>query len=221
MKDKIYSHQTVFFKILIFGILFSALHLVLERGLSFAASDVALTFLVRPLNIGIILCDAASFFVCYAFFLISTTCFGTRKSIASFFLLVALTLAKHLGNWMAFLATEKVTSAIDIRLSALTAVSSILIELLQHAFVIVALLLLLHFGKSEKSAALSVCGIMLAVNLISRIITDIDYGAPTSSAEVWVMVAYYLFDVLLYGVIAYAVIRQIQKHEYKKCPAID
>lgn len=224
MKDKIYSPTTVFLKILIFGILFSALYIVLERSQAYVSSDVALTFLVRPLNIGIILCEAVSFFIGYALLLISVSSFGVRKSISSFLLLIALTLVKHLGDWMVFLITEKVTSAINIRLSSLTAASSIFLELLQHALVIVVFLV--FFGKDRqfntpaKSASFAVCGTMLTVNLISRIITDINYGAPSSTAEVWVMVAYYLFDILLYGVIGYTVIRQIQKHECKKCPAI-
>lgn len=224
MKDKIYSPTTVFLKILIFGILFSALYIVLERSQAYVSSDVALTFLVRPLNIGIILCEAVSFFIGYALLLVSVSSFGVRKSISSFLLLIAFTLAKHLGDWMVFLITEKVTSAINIRLSALTAVSSIFLELIQHALVIVVCLVFFgkdrQFNTPSKNAIFAVCGIMLAVNLISRIITDINYGAPTSTAEVWVMVAYYLSDILLYGVIAYAVIRQIQKHECKKCPAI-
>ena len=224
MKDNLYSHKTVFFKILLFGALFAVLHIALERGLSYAASDVSLTALVRPLNVAIILCDAASFFLLYALVLTSASLFGTKRSTASFLLLIALTLFKHLANWMIFLVTENVTSAINIRLSALTAASSIFIELLQHALVIVCILILFRKPSEKeptKIATFAICGVMLAVNLISRVITDIDYGAPSSAAEIWVMVAYYLFDILLYVGGAYIVMQQIQKRERKKCPAID
>ena len=49
--------------------------------------------------------------------------------------------------------------------------------------------------------------IMLAtVNVSMRIYSDIGYGAPADLSEILVMIAYYLFDILL-GVILYAVCR--------------
>ena len=49
--------------------------------------------------------------------------------------------------------------------------------------------------------------VMLAtVNVSMRIYSDIGYGAPSGLSEVLVMIAYYLFDVLL-GVLLYAVCR--------------
>ena len=45
---------------------------------------------------------------------------------------------------------------------------------------------------------------LIAVNVAMRIYSDIGYGAPSGASEVFVMIIYYLFDVLL-GVILYTV----------------
>lgn len=213
------SNQTVkrlFLKLLVFGIGFSLLHIVLERCMAFAASDVTLSAWVRVLNVAIILCDAAFFFVEYAILFASLKQYGIGTSLSVILLPVALALFKHIGNWWAFLITENITQAIDIRLSAVTAFSSILIELLQYGLV---LAVLLCFRKSPDGARLLlVCGILLAVNLISRIIGDIEYGAPTSMGEIGVMLAYYAFDTFLYGPAAYLVMRFTVKKQNRKDP---
>ena len=213
MKDTAYSKQTIFIKMLMWGLFLAVIHIVLERVLAYVATDVALVAFVRPLNIAIILCDAMGFFVTYSLLTLSVSRIGTGGSSAAILLTVVLTLVKHLGNWLVFLISENVTSAIDWHLSAMTAASSILIELVQHATIILALALIFSPRRSlenpVKVGLLSVSGIMVAINVISRIITDVEYGAPSSSAEIWVMVAYYAFDIVLYGVVGYVLMRTI------------
>lgn len=208
--------KKTFFKMLVFGLALSILHIVLERCMAFAGSDVALIDFVLPLNIAIILCDAAFFFIAYALLFSSLSRFGTKNSAAALLLPVALTLFKHLANWWAFLITENVTEAIDVRLSFMTAASSIAIELLQYSLIIGVLLALRKHPDGLR--LLGFCGVMLAVNLISRLIGDIEYGAPTSAHEIGIMIAYYAFDIFLYGPLAYLLMRLIIKKEYKKDP---
>ena len=221
MKDKIYSQKSVLLKILLFGLFFSVLHILLERVLSYASADVALMHLTRPLNIGIILCDAVGFFIGYALFssLFFTHSETKKKSdfIPPFLLLPAITVFRHVGNWLVFLMTENVTSAIDLRLSFVALLSALLIEFFQHAIILAfALFVLYPRNASSRMTALTVSAVMLAINLISRIISDVNYGAPASTAEVWIMVAYYLFDIVLYGMIGYLSISAILRAEIKK-----
>ena len=209
------SHATptvkkLFFKMLIYGFALSLLHILLERTMAFAGSDVALLGAVPFLNLAIVLCDATFFFILYAL-VVSSTRFGARQALAVLLLPVALALFKHVANWIAFLITENITHAIDVRLSFTTATSSIAIELLQYALVLAVLWLLRKHPDGIR--LLGICGAMLAINLFSRLIGDIDYGAPTSLAEIGVMLAYYSFDIFLYGPLAYQAMRWIVKKQ--------
>ncbi len=47
--------------------------------------------------------------------------------------------------------------------------------------------------------------LILLIKIITRIINDVTYGAPTSAGEVLLMVVYYLSDVV-YGAVAYGII---------------
>lgn len=207
--------KTLFCKALLFGVAFSLLHVLLERTMAFAGSDVAMMGAVPFLNLAIMLCDAAFFFVLYAFTFVSIR-YGVRESLSILLLPAALAIFKHLINWMVFLITENITNAIDIRLSFTTATSSIFIELFQYALVLAVLWLLRK--RPDNIRLLGICGIMLAINLISRAIGDIAYGAPTSAAEIGVMLAYYSFDIFLYVPLAYQVMKQIVKKQIQKEP---
>ena len=214
------SHSTptvknLFFKMLIYGVALSLLHILLERAMAFAGSDVALVGAVPFLNLAIVLCDAAFFFILYALVL-SATRFGVKQPPAVLLLPVALAFFKHIANWMAFLITENITKAIDVRLSFTTATSSIAIELFQYALVLAVLWLLRKHPDGIR--VLSVCGVMLGINLFSRLLGDISYGAPTSLAEIGVMLAYYSFDIFLYGPFAFQAMRWLVKKQIQKEP---
>ena len=199
--------KKLFIRMLCFGVAFSLLHIVLERSMAFVGSDVALMDILPLLDLAIVLCDAVFFFVEYALLASALFRFSPRMVPGTLLLPVAICLFKHFGNWWAFLITEHVTDAINLRLSALTAVGSIVIEMVQYGAV---LAVLLGFKKRpERTRALLVCGVLLAVNLLSRIIGDIEYGAPTSAAEVGVMMAYYAFDIALYGPAAFLFMRRL------------
>ena len=70
------------------------------------------------------------------------------------------------------------------------------------------------FAKGKKNplqiSAIFAGGLLSINNILSRIVTDISYGAPESFDEVMVMAAYYLSDVLVAG-IAYIIIINIFK----------
>lgn len=198
------------------GIVFSVLHTVLERGLAFSVSDVSLNWLTRPLDIAITLCDAAFFFLLYALLFSSLARFGTAQSLSAILLPVALAIFKHIGNWLTVLVTENVTQAMYIRLTFVTAASSIAIELFQYGLVLAVLLGCKKYP--ERMRLLLVCGIMVAINLISRLIGDIEYGAPTSTRELGIMLAYYAFDIFLYGPVAYFLMCFTAARQYRKDP---
>lgn len=214
------SHSTatakkLFSRMLIFGVVFSLLHIILERTMAFAGSDVALIDLIPTLNFAIVLCDAAFFFTEYALLFSSVCLFGMRQS-SLLLLPVALALFKHVTNWLVFLITENVTQAIAIRLSFMTAASAIAIELVQYGLVLAVLLWLRT--RPDGIRLLGICGVTLAVNLLSRVIGDIEYGAPSSLNEIGVMMAYYAFDIFLYGPLAYQVMRWIVKGQIQEEP---
>ena len=197
--------KKLFIRMLCFGVALSLLHIVLERSMAFAGSDVALEDIVPILNLAIVLCDAVFFFVEYALLASALFRFSPRNVFGTILLPVAICLFKHLGNWWAFLITEHVTDAMNLRFSALTAAGAIAIELVQYGAI---LAVLLGFrNRPERTRTLLVCGVLLAVNLLSRIIGDVEYGAPSSAAEIGVMMAYYAFDIVLYGPAAFLFMR--------------
>ena len=197
--------KKLFIRMLGFGVALSLLHIVLERSMAFAGSDVALVDIVPILNLAIVLCDAVFFFVEYALLASALFRFSPRNVFGTILLPVAICLFKHLGNWWAFLITEHVTDAMNLRFSALTAAGAIAIELVQYGAI---LAVLLGFrNRPERTRTLLVCGVLLAVNLLSRIIGDVEYGTPSSAAEIGVMMAYYAFDIVLYGPAAFLFMR--------------
>lgn len=214
------SHSTttakkLFFRMLILGVVFSLLHIVLERAMAFSGSDVALIGWIQPLNFAIILCDATFFFTVYALLFSAIGLCGTKQS-SILLLPVALALFKHIANWSFFLLTENVTQAVAVRLSFMTAASAIAIELLQYGLVLAVLFALRSHPDGIR--LLGICGVMLAINLISRVIGDIEYGAPSSAKELGIMLAYYAFDIFLYFPVAYLVMRYIANRQNKKDP---
>ena len=57
--------------------------------------------------------------------------------------------------------------------------------------------------------------LILSLKLLTRVINDVTYGAPTSAGEVLLMVVYYLSD-FIYGVVAYGVIVLTMSSLYEK-----
>ena len=73
--------------------------------------------------------------------------------------------------------------------------------------------------------------LILAIKLITRIINDITYGAPTSLGEVLLMTVYYLSDII-YGIVAYVImalsisvlydkVKQKSENKDEESPALD
>ena len=215
MSHSIPTAKKLFFRMLIFGVILSLLHIALERAMAFAGSDIALIGWVPPLNFAIILCDATFFFAVYALLFSAISLCGMKQP-AILLLPVALALFKHIVNWLVFLLTENVTQAVAVRLSFMTAASAIAIELLQYGLVLAVLFALRR--RPDGFRLLGICGVMLAINLLSRMIGDIEYGAPSSAKEIGIMLAYYAFDIFLYCPVAYFTMRYIIKRQNKKDP---
>ena len=199
MNNKSLSPSRILWMVFLFGLLFVACHIALERTLANISTDIAREKLAATLNHAIVLLDAAGFFVCYGLILGSVCRFSAKKTLPAIFTAAAVILIKHLGNLAIFLATEPNVSPITIKLNTSAALSAIGIELFQ--LVLVAAIILILARKCRPSVPIiAICAVMVAINVISRLIGDIDYGAPTSVAEGAIMVAYYSFDILLYGV---------------------
>ena len=64
-------------------------------------------------------------------------------------------------------------------------------------------------------SALKMSLLILAVRLLTRILNDVTYGAPTSFGEVLVMIVYYLSD-LLYALVAYVIALLVFSFIYSK-----
>ena len=197
---------------LLWGCTLSALHILLERWQALSLSDVALNKFAHPLDIALILCDAAFFFIEYSLLASSLVHFGPKKSISPAILLALLTILKHLINLLVFLIAENVTQPAILRNNAINAASAIAIELFQ--FVLVLLVLFLLRKREIQFPLLGTCVIMLIINLLSRIITDID----AHGRDIGTMIAFYSFDLILYGPAALFLMTWIATRQTKKDP---
>ena len=216
MNEKDYSPKRTLIKILLFGLLFAALHILLERTLSYTSTDISLTHLLRWLNLATTLCDAASLFVCYALLSTLLIRFSFRETLPSVLLATLLIPVKHLGNAAAYFITDNVTLANDIKAAYIAVLSAVALEVFQMGAVVFLFLLCQKKQSPAKSYLLSACAVMVIINILSRLLGDIDYGAPTSAAEGWVMIAYYAADIVLYGVLGFFAMLGIAEREIKK-----
>lgn len=64
-------------------------------------------------------------------------------------------------------------------------------------------------------SALKTSLLILTLKLLTRVINDVTYGAPTSAGEVLLMVVYYVSD-FIYGAVAYAMIVLVISVVYEK-----
>lgn len=164
----------------------------------------------------------------YAVTVYSFHTFGIKKSWHFLLLISVLTIYKYayeaLGNRLIY-QTSKYDFLAYILPSALSSCS---LELFQLALIVgLTLLILHHFHRNPTNqdsplvpprnivklknpifcSLFFISLVVMTINIIIRIIYDINYGAPSSSKEVLRMVLAYGSDILFYGVVLYLLMR--------------
>ena len=201
------------------------------------------SFLMYVIEIGLQLLEITLYSVAFAFFVCAIYRYEFRSSVpflASYVLLTALYRVASLFFELLFsgaIGPDDVSSAIvyfvlDILIATLVVVISCFDFKHYRAYLKKWLKMkrlvdenatapaLYPFEKVfSKSNPLQVCAMKIAVllsafKIISRIIFDLYYGAPTTLSEALIMVVYYLSDLLL-GVIAYTTMLAIFARLFK------
>ncbi len=207
------------FLIIICGGLFVLSSVVLKPLYIFFISDVVWsgTFLVNLLEVTLdlfeLLAYSASFaVVIYSVLLSDDEARGVKVLIAEFMLLAFV---RRILDIVMTIILYGALEAIDI-VSVLFALAMEFIQIFIVYIIAVSLLKkeIIAFLPAKKIyskknalqvSALCAGGILSAVKIVSRIIYDIDYGAPESLIEVCSMVLFYSLDVLV-AIISYVII---------------
>jgi hypothetical protein len=206
------------FLIIICGGLFVLSSVVLKPLYIFFISDVVWsgTFLVNLLEVTLdlfeLLAYSTSFAVVIYSVLLSDDARGVKVLIAEFMLLAFV---RRILDIVMTIVIYGALEAIDI-VSVLFALAMEFIQIFIVYIIAVSLLKkeIIAFLPAKKIyskknalqvSALCAGGILSAVKIVSRIIYDIDYGAPESLIEVCSMVLFYSLDVLV-AIISYVII---------------
>ena len=200
--------------------------------------------LMYVLEIGLELLDIALYATAFAFFVFAAQRYGLRSSVSFFVSYVALTAAHRLLSLVLELlmagaigADDFVSVGVYFALDMLTfgaVLAIVAYELEKYGkYLIEWKKVQRDLGQNELPPALypfqklfnrgnplQVCALKIGIllssaKILSRIIFDLYYGAPTSLSETLIMVIYYLSDILI-GVLVYATMLWIFALLYKK-----
>jgi len=200
--------------------------------------------LMYVLEIGLQLLDLALYAVAFSFFVFATQRYGFRASVPFFISYTVLTVLRRILSLVLELllsgavgADDFVSIGVYFLLDMVTC--AVVLGIIAYEFKKYNAYLAewkkaqRALGKDDAPPALcpfeklysranplQVCalkiGVLLsAVKILSRIIFDIYYGAPTTFSEVLIMVIYYLSDILI-GVLVYAAMFWIFGRLYKE-----
>ncbi len=141
------------------------------------------------------LVNVLSYAVIFSIIIYSVSKSGAKQTLALILIYCGIVLVKNLF-------VPVINSIIlGIGLSTPDLLYPILVWLLDVVLAF-AVLFIAHFKSSNLSTAALIVGILLsATTLLPRIIYDIGYGAPSSSEDLFVMIAAYASDFLVIAVI--------------------
>ena len=211
------------------SVLLGIVYSVLSNNIVYMSS-----FLMYVIELGLQLLDIALYATAFSFFILAIERYGFRRSVpflASFLTLAAVRRLASLGLEAlmsgAVGADDISSSAIYFGLDAVTGLIVIAIACYEfHKYHLhvkgwqkiqrargnnITPPALYPFEKVYSNEnPLQVCALKIAIllsgeKILSRIIFDLYYGAPTSILDLLIMIIYYLFDILL-GVLAYTAI---------------
>ncbi len=208
------------------AIIFSAIAFIIEPVYIFINSDVltSTTFLPRVLDLLCDLCDIGAFAFCYGLIIFAAVTRSTKAAWGLFGIYIfACALRRGLVLLISYIIYSYVSDFDLVGVGSVFAIEctiALFVTLLSvavggtyrrnRATQKVARVtgdpsgtegtgLFTVFSKNEPLlvCALITAAVMTLIKLGMRIISDIGYGAPTSAAEILIMVIYYLFDILL------------------------
>ena len=204
------------------GFILFVLHLIIGRIHVSLMSDVLFQngFLVRFLPFLQTLLTVCSFALFYGVSAYCYSYYGIKKKLFVIITVVLLTLFKYASSLIASLLIDRMDAEVFMLLKLPTTLLSFALEAVQYAAVFVIIWLANRNTPSDKQVLgrpfLFISLTVMLINVASRIVYDIGYGAPTSSAEVFRMIVAYASDILLYGVVLYLlmflVIKVIRSH---------
>ena len=208
------------------AVMYTLIQFILTPVYTVALSDVTLKFSVLPTLVYflIYLSEILTFALCYSLVIYTALKLSTKTALGAVGVYVAASVLRRIGALGVSLIMYGYVDKTDL----VNVVVPIVIETVQISVILIlSHSLATKFIKKHKvdlsadnlesindirftkiysrsnplmTGALA-GGVMLsAVNVVMRIINDISYGAPMSAAEVLVMIAYYLSDLLVCAV---------------------
>ena len=132
-----------------------------------------------------------SYSIIFSLFIFSASKRGTRKTLPLVFAYCGIVLVKNL------LVPAINALILSVSLNATDLLYPIVVWLLDVALALAVLFVAGLKRNDLKSVALTVSILLSATTLLPRIVVDLGYGAPSSTADLLVMVVAYLSDLLV------------------------
>lgn len=221
------KHRKTLLGLTVVGLLLFSLYFVIGRIQVSLISNVLFqnSFWVRFLPSLQTLITVCSFALFYGISVFSLWHYGIKKTVPVVIIVFFLTLLKYAASLLGTLLIDRADTETFIMVNLPLSLLSFCLELLQYAIILTIAWFTLRSFRDVNAPTVpqplshSLLFISLTVTLInvaSRMVYDIDYGAPASLAETLRMVLAYASDVLLYGVLLYVLMRFVIKliHSY-------
>ncbi len=221
------KYRKTFLGLTIMGLLLFALYFVIGRIQVSLMSNVLFQngFWVKCLPFLQTLITVFSFALFYGISIYCFMFFGVTKTVPVVMIAVLLTMLKYAASLLGALLVDRMDAEMFMMLKLPTTLLSFCLELVQYVIILfIAWFTLRSFRDVNASTVpqplsrslLFVSLAVMLINITSRIVYDIGYGAPTSLAEILRMALAYASDVLLYGVLLYVLMRLVIKliHSY-------
>ena len=205
------------------AVTYTLIQFILTPIYTVSLSDVTLRFSVLPTIIYLLirLAEILTFALCYSLVIYTTVTCGTKTALGAVGIYVAASVVRRIGA----LAVSMIMYGFVDERDLINVLIPVIIEAIQIFIILISSHLLTDkFIKRNKAdraldnleeisdisftkayspsnplmASALAGGIMLsAVNVVMRVISDVSYGAPQGAAEILVMIAYYLSDLLV------------------------
>ena len=214
------KYRKILLGITVIGLLIFSLYFLLGRIQVSLMSNVLFqdSFWITLLPFLQTLITILSFALFYGISVLVLCHCGMKKTIVAAAIVVLLTLFKYAALLLGSLVIDRIDPYSFVAVKLPTSLLSLLLEVMQYAVILTVAWFALRRQKENTTTVppyrrplIRVSLTVMLINIASRIIYDIGYGAPTSSREVLLMVLAYVSDILLYGVLLYFLMRLVTK----------
>ena len=212
------KYRKIIICMIVIGVLLFSLYFLIGRIQVSLLSDVLFqnSFWIKLLPFLQTLITLLSFALFYGISVFALYHYGIKKIPAAAAIVVLLTLFKYAVSLIGSLLIDRIDAYSFKMVKLPTTLLSLLLELIQYAVILTVAWFALRQLKENTATAYRrplarVSLTVMVINIASRIVYDIGYGAPTSLGEVLLMALAYISDVLLYGVLLYVLMRLVTK----------